>query len=250
MIAKRLQLVAISAILSLSTITVQAAPITLSQINNALGGLETKLESIFNVSAGATASLLTNISFLPVITAQDNVPAPPPALTFLSVNTFDEQDALLNGDPFGELVGGSVVTAYIVDQISYCGGSSSSIIGCANIVGNTMYMEGEDLLANYGDELWAHELGHTLGLFHNGSSANLMFATIGNNRDDLIEPQLTTINNSFLIQGGTVTIQPVLVILHVPVPVPAALTLFALPGLIIARLGLRQRKHSFIRASA
>lgn len=144
MIAKRLQLVAISAILSLSTITVAAAPITLSQINNALAGLETKMETIFNVSAGVTASLLTDISFLPAITAQDNVPG----FTFLSVNAFNEQNALLNGNPFGALVGGTVVTAYIVDQISYCGGSDSNIIGCANIVGNTMYLEGEGLLTS------------------------------------------------------------------------------------------------------
>ena len=102
------------------------------------------METIFNVSAGVTASLLTDISFLPAITAQDNVPG----FTFLSVNAFNEQNALLNGNPFGALVGGTVVTAYIVDQISYCGGSDSNIIGCANIVGNTMYLEGEGLLTS------------------------------------------------------------------------------------------------------
>ena len=77
-----------------------------------------------------------------------------------------------------------------------------------------------------------------------------MFGTIANGRDNFIESQLTTINNSSLIQGGTVTIQTVLVIPQVLVPVPAALTLFALPGLIIARFGLKRRKQPFIRASA
>jgi hypothetical protein len=251
MIAKRLQLVAISAILSLSTITVAAAPITLSQINNALAGLEAQMETIFNVSVGATASLITDISFLPVITAEDSVPG----FSFLTVNNLNEQNALLNEDQFGLLVPENVVIAYIVDEITYCGGSSPSTIGCANFFDNTMYLEGEDLLSSLGDELWAHELGHNFGLPHISSSSNVMLETIGNGHVNLIETQLIAINANSgnalsLIQGGTVTIQTVLVIPEVLVPVPAALTLFALPGLIIARFGLKRRKQRFIRASA
>lgn len=216
-----------------------AAPITLADLNLALPGLEADMESFFAIDysgTGGPVSLLTDISFLPVITVPD------PA-DYLSVDNFVEQEDLLEAtnNVITPVPPAPVVTSFIVEAANFCGSFSVNTIGCADLPGHLMYLEGDDLLTNLGAHLWAHELGHNLGLDHVASSANLMHGIIDNSvaNPALTEAQVNLLNLSSLIQGGTVTIQPILI--TSPVPLPPALLLFGLPAVLMTVLGSRRR---------
>jgi len=235
MLTRKLQMVIASLLLCCSSAGAKAAPISLGDLNTALVSLELALENIFSVPG----SSLTDITFLPVLTVAD------PG-SYLHVDTFAEQQGLLNFNDLGVTAGGTVVTAYVIETISQCGGpAEGATIGCASVPGNTMYLVGDRLLGSIGDELIAHELGHNFGLDHLSSgdpgysSNNIMRSTISNGRDDLNAGQINTINLSSLIQAGELTILPVLV---TAVPIPAALPLMLLPGLVLARFDGRRRR--------
>jgi len=223
-------------LLSGASFSGHAALLSLAQLNNLLPTFETRMETIFNVTAGTEVSQLQNIEFLSVITLPD------PA-SYLHINNVTEQEDLLTHNTLGIPVGPSVITAYIVESVSHCGNSNSGYVGCAGQPGDAFYVEGSFLSQSLGDELFAHELGHTFDLRHDGlPDTNLMYFQVGNNRDDLNEAQIAKLNEDVRnnIVNNTVTIQPVL--LTAPVPLPPALLLFGLPAVALTVFGGARRR--------
>ena len=79
----------------------------------------------------------------------------------------------------GELqVPNFTVALFFVDTISFCGGPGSNIIGCGSRPGGLIALQSAAAAGNNGTVLFAHELGHNLGLTHLSVSGNLMHPTI------------------------------------------------------------------------
>lgn len=95
MLTRKLQIVIASLLLCCSSAGAKAAPISLGDLNTALVSLELALENIFSVPG----SSLTDITFLPVLTVAD------PG-SYLHVDTFAEQQGLLNFNDLGVTAGG------------------------------------------------------------------------------------------------------------------------------------------------
>lgn len=70
------------------------------------------------------------------------------------------------------------VSLFYVDQISFCGGPGSNIIGCGSSGGGLIALQSAAAAGARGTALLAHELGHNLGLDHLSSSDNLMNGSI------------------------------------------------------------------------
>lgn len=127
----------------------------------------------------------------------------------------------------------SAVDMFIVDNISACGGPN--IIGCAEVLGNAMVVEEAWIGSSFGANLFAHELGHNMGLGH-FNDFNIMNSTI-NSSDNFKNKDIKTINNNLagLIQfDGSrrfIEVNPIF-ISQVPVPTAAWLFCSGLLGLI------------------
>lgn len=79
----------------------------------------------------------------------------------------------------GELqVPNFTVALFFVDTISFCGGPGSNIIGCGSRPGGLIALQSAAAAGSNGTVLFAHELGHNLGLTHLSVSGNLMHPTI------------------------------------------------------------------------
>ena len=79
----------------------------------------------------------------------------------------------------GELqVPNFTVALFFVDTISFCGGPGSNIIVCGSRPGGLIALQSAAAAGNNGTVLFAHELGHNLGLTHLSVSGNLMHPTI------------------------------------------------------------------------
>ncbi len=79
----------------------------------------------------------------------------------------------------GELqVPNFTVALFFVDTISYCGGPGGNIIGCGSRPGGLIALQSAAAADSNGTALFAHELGHNLGLTHVAVSGNLMNPSI------------------------------------------------------------------------
>lgn len=91
-------------------------------------------------------------------------------------------NGLFDIDSVAELAAACLVPGFAVvtNSISFCTGAGSSIIGCATAGCMIVVPNGNGLARN---ALWAHEFGHTRGLFHRSGSTLLMNETINTTGD-------------------------------------------------------------------
>ncbi|OMH28027.1 hypothetical protein BGP75_21905 [Motiliproteus sp. MSK22-1] len=142
---------------------------------------------------------------------------------------------------FGLHVGAAnVVNFYFIDTLSFCGGVfNTGFAGCGELPGNDFVVESSIAAGGFGAELLAHELGHNLGLGHQGGG-NLMNSSLNGNTS-LTAGQVANILASPLVQsdssGFFININPILILaeaVSVPVPAPATALLMLL-GLLVVR---------------
>jgi hypothetical protein len=128
----------------------------------------------------------------------------------------------------------TTIFAYFVDTISWCGSSSPSFVGCADLPGDDFVVESGVAGGASGAELNSHELGHALGLFHTDPiTENLMFSML-NGDVSLTGLQAASVQGAGAQIQGTapnrfVSITPVLIL--VPEPGTAVLLTLGLIGL-------------------
>jgi len=91
-------------------------------------------------------------------------------------------NGLFDIDSVAELAAACLVPGFAVvtNSISFCSGAGSSIIGCATAGCMIVVPNGNGLARN---ALWAHEFGHTRGLFHRSGATLLMNPTINTTGD-------------------------------------------------------------------
>lgn len=141
------------------------------------------------------------------------------------------------------------IAMYFVDDIQWCGGPTSSTIGCGWIGANGIAVN-SDWAGDpaYGANLMAHELGHNLGLDHIfNNNQNLMAPVIMTGMGTLTSAQVNTILSSTFVQTDALTgqrfieITPYLVLpdLVNNVPEPGSL---ALAGLALGLAAWRGRR--------
>lgn len=134
---------------------------------------------------------------------------------------------------------GPTVGMFFIDSIAYCGGPTTTTVGCAFINNNVMALDSSwagGLHGPYGAKLASHELGHALGLDHDGDANNVMNGTINATTNALLDStQITKILTSGLVQTDGrgqrfIDIQPYVVLADLvnTVPEPGTLLLAAL----------------------
>ncbi|WP_102798181.1 matrixin family metalloprotease [Bowmanella denitrificans] len=133
----------------------------------------------------------------------------------------------------------NVVNFWFLDDLTWCGNINVFYVGCGETPGNDFVVESVFADSASNAELLAHELGHNLGLGHNGGATNLMDPTI-NGGTDLSVAEVATILASSLIQTDTsgrlfIEIIPVLVVAAVDVPIVSPLLLMLLGLLVLPR---------------
>jgi len=146
-----------------------------------------------------------------------------------------------------------VVNAYFVDSMSdtACGGVIVNLWGCSQIGGNNFAVESGPAAGSRGTALVAHELAHTLGLFHFNDPNRLMNPVISFSIIPLLTAaEVATILNSPFVQadllsgGRFVELGPVLITATGPAAVPEPSTLLLVStGLAALRLRRRLRIH-------
>ncbi len=114
-----------------------------------------------------------------------------------------------------------VVTAFFVDSINWCNESGGGFLGCAYQPGSTLVVNSSAAAGAQGALILGHELAHNLGLPHDNSSGNLMFAAVG--ASFLTVNQANAVLASPLLriaQDGSrfIQIRPVAVVSAVPEP--------------------------------
>jgi len=65
----------------------------------------------------------------------------------------------------------------VVNMINYCSSAGTNILGCGHTNGWGIAVVRSSNSGRAG-VLWAHELGHNVGMSHSGDSLNIMFATV------------------------------------------------------------------------
>lgn len=156
---------------------------------------EAGMDSVF--SQGSFGSNTVDIRFNPVQTIHN---------TALLVIDADQDVELFQ---LSAIAGANrSVGMFFVDSIGYCGGFTSTTVGCALTPGNVIALN-SSYAANtsIGANLASHELGHAAGLFHVSDANNLMNSFITASNSVLLPTQVTTILNSGLIQFDSVTHQ-------------------------------------------
>lgn len=138
-----------------------------------------------------------------------------------------------------------VISLFYVDEITQCGISSPTIVGCANLPGTDVVIESSAADSSLGPELIAHEMAHSLGLDHTASGSPNLLAPGLNDDTTLTLDQVAMILSSALVQtdvaGAFIEIGPVLVTAPVAVPEPSSLFFLGLAS--FGLFGKRLARH-------
>lgn len=164
-------------------------------------------------------------------------------------NTQDVVDLLFNPLPIPDVPGAAFV--FIIQNVTFCSVAGSSLVGCAVVGGsrsavalNAAKNPTQEFfqLVSSGAELFAHELGHNLGLRHRtgGLMNEDLNGSVSINRREAI-----AISNSPLVQfdpnsGPYIDLVAIRIAPAVPVPLPAGGLLLG-GGLALLLLGRRKR---------
>ena len=97
-----------------------------------------------------------------------------------NVGVFHEGTGTINSQADYNAVLGLDGYVKVVNQINWCGTLAPHIIGCAPVPGNSLLVV--RFTGSQEGVLWAHEYGHTQGLWHRTSSNAVMNPTIGSTR--------------------------------------------------------------------
>ncbi len=145
-----------------------------------------------------------------------------------SVDSFDD----LLGLNFESTDASPIINAFFVDKITECDGSvGANIKGCTILSSNVLVVESAFTAGPNGALNIAHELGHTLGLDHVGTSGNLMNRVLGGAA--LTASQVSTILGNSKVQTAQdgsrfIQIRPIAVVSVVPEPETYAMMLAGL----------------------
>ena len=115
-----------------------------------------------------------------------------------AVGTFNVGDGRIDTAAELQQTFGQAGNVKVVAQVDFCGGVlNTSFIGCGQLPGTSFITE--RFTANQEGILWAHELGHNVGLQHRTDTSDaLMFPSIGTNRQRINQAEC----NAFLGNGG------------------------------------------------
>jgi hypothetical protein len=139
----------------------------------------------------------------------------------------------LIGNGFG--LANNVVRMFFVDSITWCGSTSTGLAGCGSEPGNDIAIDIDFADASFGDVLYAHELGHNLGLGHDSTSGNLMRGNVASGNLNLTAMQ---VNDVLLDPSSIIQLDGALRFIEItPVLVIAAATAVPLPGALVLCLG-------------
>lgn len=185
-----------------TTLPASAAAIALTDLLAALPALEQQVEAIL------VARYATGIDDIDMTSDVHSVAD---RLHHQHVDNQAKQENLLGGNFFGLDAPAPTLNVYVVKRVSYCARHRSSLAGCSDQPGRHLYFEGRELLTPRGDELFAHELAHALGLVGHVGGNNLMNGHITNGRSALDREQVRTIRESPLIQDGRLVIRMIFV---------------------------------------
>jgi len=136
----------------------------------------------------------------------------------------------------------NTVNFWFLDDLSWCGNINVNYVGCGETPGNDFVVESIFASGPSNAELLAHELGHNLGLGHNGGATSLMNAFI-NGGTDLSAGEVTTIMNSSLVQTDVtngqrfINILPILIVAQATpdIPEPETMVLMLLSLVLLGR---------------
>lgn len=197
----RLALTAITAA-SLLQPAANARALTIAEAEATLARIEQSLEQLL------VEKYLTGISDVvftkPIVVVND-------AVEHSVISSESKQEDLLGGNVFGVDAPEPILNVYLVDRVTFCGQYNYSLAGCADQPGRHLYFEGQQLRRPTGDELFAHELAHALGLVGHVGGKNLMNKSIRNGVTTLDPEQIRTIKRSPLIDQGKLTLRVILI---------------------------------------
>lgn len=144
------------------------------------------------------------------------------------------------------------VAMFFVDNISFCGGPGSNIIGCGSQPGGLIALDSDAAAGNKGAALIAHELAHNLGLAHLSDSTNLMNPLL-TGATALTATQIGSFVN--LTTGASlspivrddngqlyISITPIAVLAAAPVPEPETWAMLSLGLLAVAGWSRRRQR--------
>lgn len=213
-----------------------------------------KLSAIYSQSSFTTSPITVNV--LQSAAIYDA------SLLNLSTNQAVSELFSLGPDDYAS----KIVDAFFVDSIGACGGTSSSIVGCANRPGHDLVVKSSYAATDTNETALGHELGHNLGLMHVEGMADLMNPVLQGSTY-LDAAQASAVLQSPLVQTAAdgslyIDIRPILVsgsstVASAPdpgngtspnpsvevTPLPAGLPLF-LSGISVLGLLARRKKRA------